>query len=86
MELPGGKGPLAFKEIAADTTLQAVQVGNADAFWISGPHQLSLFTPDGEQRFTVTGNVLLWEQDGTTLRLETALPKAEAVALAETIA
>jgi hypothetical protein len=85
MELPGGKGPLAFKEIVAETTFQAVQVGNADAFWISGPHQLSLLTPDGERRFTVTGNVLLWKQDGTTLRLETALPKAEAVALAETI-
>lgn len=85
MELPGGTGSLAFKEISSDTTLQAVQVGSADAFWISGPHQLSLLTPDGEQHFTVTGNVLLWEHDGTTLRLETALPEAEAVALAETI-
>ena len=85
MELPGGKGSLAFKEIGADTTLQAVQVGSHDAFWISGPHQLFLLTPDGEQVFTVTGNVLLWEQDGTTLRLETALPKAEALALAESI-
>jgi hypothetical protein len=85
MELPGSKEPLASKEIMAETTLQAVQVGSHDAFWISGPHQLSLLTPEGEQRFTVTGNVLLWEQDGTTLRLETALPKAEAVALAESI-
>jgi hypothetical protein len=85
MELPGSKEPLASKEIMAETTLQAVQVGSHDAFWISGPHQLSLLTPEGEQRFTVTGNVLLWEQDGTTIRLETALPKAEAVALAESI-
>jgi hypothetical protein len=85
MELPGSKEPLASKEILAETTLQAVQVGSHDAFWISGPHQLSLLTPQGEQRFTVTGNVLLWEQDGTTLRLETGLPKAEAVALAESI-
>jgi hypothetical protein len=85
MELPGSKEPLASKEILAETTLQAVRVGSHDAYWISGPHQLSLFTPEGEQRFTVTGNVLLWEQDGTTLRLETALPKAQAVALAESI-
>jgi hypothetical protein len=85
MELPGSKEPLASKEILAETTLQAVQVGSHDAFWISGPHQLALFTPEGEQRFTVTGNVLLWEQSGTTLRLETGLPKAEAVALAESI-
>lgn len=86
MELPGSKVPLAYKDILADTTLQSVQVGKHDAFWISGPHQLSLLTPQGEQRFTVTGNVLLWEQDGTTLRLETTLPKAEAIALAETTA
>jgi hypothetical protein len=85
MELPGSKEPLASKEIMAETTLQAVQVGSHDAFWISGPHELSLLTREGEQRFTVTGNVLLWEQNGTTLRLETALPKAEAVALAQSI-
>jgi len=85
MELPGSKEPLASKEILTETTLQAVRVGSHDAFWISGPHQLSLFTPEGEQRFTVTGNVLLWEQDGTTFRLETALPQAEARALAESI-
>ena len=85
MELPGSQEPLASKEILVETTLLAVQVGSHDAFWISGPHQLYLLTPEGEQRFTVTGNVLLWEQDGTTLRLETALPKAEAVALAESI-
>jgi len=85
MELPGSEEPLASKEILAETTFQAVQVGSHDAFWISGPHQLYLPTTEGEQRFTVTGNVLLWEQEGTTLRLETALPKAEAVALAESI-
>ena len=85
MELPGSKEPLASKEIRAETTLEAVRVGSHDAYWISGPHQLTLLTPEGEQRLTVTGNVLLWEQDGTTLRLETALPKAEGVALAESI-
>jgi hypothetical protein len=86
MELPGGAGPLAYKEIGASTTLQAVQVGNSEAFWISGQHDLTLLTPHGEQRFTVYGNVLLWVRGGTTLRLETTLPKAEAIALAETIA
>ncbi len=85
MELPGSMEPLAYKDILSDTTLQAVQVGSHDGFWVSGPHQLTLLTPSGEERFTVTGNVLLWEQDGTTLRLETALPKAQAIALAETI-
>ena len=85
MELPGSTEPLAYKDVLAETGLQAVQVGNHDAFWVSGPHQLTLITPSGEERFTVTGNVLLWEQDGTTLRLETALPKAQAIALAETI-
>ncbi len=85
MELPGSQAPLATKDVLADTTVEPVRVGSHDAFWISGPHQLTLLTPEGEQRLTVTGNVLIWEQDGTTLRLETALPKTVAVALAESI-
>ncbi len=85
MELPAAKGVLAFKEIATSTTLQAVQVGGHDGFWISGPHDLSFVTPDGVRRFSVHGNVVLWEEGGTTIRLETALEKAAALSLAESV-
>jgi hypothetical protein len=33
----------------------------------------------------VTGNVLIWQDAGYTFRLETMLPRAEAISLAETV-
>ncbi len=85
MELPAAKDVLAYKEIATSTTLQAVQVGSHDGFWISGPHDLSFVTPNGERRFSVQGNVVLWQQGDTTFRLETTLDKAAALSLAESV-
>ena len=43
-------------------------------------------THDGTYaRYRVTGNVLVWESDGTVLRLETSLGRAAAVRIAESI-
>lgn len=85
MELPGDEEPVAFKELLGSTLFRTVRVSGNDGYWISGPHDLVLRTPEGEQRFLVKGNVLLWEADGTTFRLETALDEADAIALAETV-
>jgi hypothetical protein len=85
MEFPGSQGTLAFKEVGEDVLVEAVQIGGHDGFWISGPHDLALLTPHGEERLAVRGNALLWTQRATTLRLETALPKARAIAVAETV-
>lgn len=82
VELPADKGVIAYKELAASTPLQAVRVGGHNGFWISGPHDLSFVLPGGTQRFSIGGNVLLWQQDGTTFRLETSLDRAGAIALA----
>jgi hypothetical protein len=54
-------------------------------FWTSGPHELELLDPSGgTSRFLVKGNVLIWQAEGLTYRLETMLPKSEAIRLAET--
>jgi hypothetical protein len=84
MELPGGLGPLAYKDVGPNVLVEPVRFGGHGGFWISGPHDLAVLTPQGEQSTRVSGNVLLWTRGGTTLRLETALPKAKAIALAET--
>lgn len=53
--------------------------------WVPGPHELVLPDADGSAvGGRSAGNTLLWEQDGLTIRIETALTKAEAVAIAET--
>ena len=41
-----------------------------------------MVTDHGDERFRVEGNVLIWEEDGVTFRLETSLPLDEALAVA----
>ena len=52
------------------------------AFWIPHPHDLELLTRGTTRTFHVTGHTLLWERGDLALRLETDLPRADAVALA----
>lgn len=80
-------GPLeiATKYVAASSILPA-RVHGERAFWISGAHDLAFAGAFGGQPVRVSGNVLLWQRlPDVTYRLETMLPKGEAVALAETL-
>ena len=56
------------------------------AFWIEGPHLLHL---GGDKHqyvpLVVEGNILVWEQDGITYRLESDLSLEEAVKVAESL-
>jgi hypothetical protein len=75
---------------AGETLLEAVTVGGQQGFWISGaPHTFFVVCYDGgdcrQERYRLAGNVLIWEQDGVTLRLESALPREEALAIAESV-
>jgi hypothetical protein len=73
-----------------ETQLQAITVAGEPGFWISGaPHGFFFVCYDvGEcrqERYRLAGNVLLWERDGVTLRLESALSLEAALAIAESI-
>ena len=75
---------------AQETHLEAVSVGGEPGFWISGaPHAFFFVCYDAgecrQERYRLAGNVLIWEQDGVTLRLESALPREEALAIAESV-
>jgi hypothetical protein len=75
---------------ARETHLEAVTVGGEPGFWISGaPHTYFVVCYDGgecrQERYRLAGNVLIWEQDGVTLRLESALPGEDALAIAESL-
>jgi hypothetical protein len=84
MELPGEKA-LAIKELGSGNGLEAIQVGGASGYWISGPHDLIVRTPTGAHRFRVTGNVLVWQVGNLSLRLESGLTKKAAIQLAQAI-
>ena len=52
------------------------RVDGAPAAWIPVPHVLEIETEHGFQTFSVRGNVLIWEVDDMTYRLETSLDRA----------
>jgi len=85
LELAGNEEYL-FKLVAGAEEVREVQVGGRLGYWLDAPHELVLDTPTDLQTFAVSGNVLVWDAgEGVTLRMETALPLQEAIALAETL-
>ncbi len=73
-----------------ESRLEAVSVGGEPGFWISGaPHGVFFVCYDvgecREERYRLAGDVLLWEQDELTLRLESTLSWDEALAIAESV-
>jgi hypothetical protein len=74
----------AFKDVFESTgDLGRTTVGGLDAYWTTGPHVIQLLTSEGVVHVRVEGNVLLWRDGPYTMRLETAVPLARAVRIAE---
>jgi len=71
------------------TTFEPVMVDGEQGFWVSGePHVIAYLEPDGDVRnetVRLAGNVLLWESNGVTYRIESTLSQAEALAIAESL-
>jgi RNA polymerase sigma factor (sigma-70 family) len=86
-----GKGlpPDAGKGLGPQTRLDEVQVHGARGYWIEGPPHLYWYRDAADEvqpgSTRLVGNVLLWEQAGLTLRLESALSKTEALHLADSV-
>jgi len=78
-------GPGTFAGKGAPPVVAPTIVNGHPALWTQGPHLLSLQSGSDVQRSLVTGNVLIWEQDGLTYRLETDRPMSEAVRIAESL-
>ena len=78
-----GDDETIIKSVQAFEDVHTARVGGAPAAWIPVPHVLELETERGFKTFSVRGNVLIWEVDDVTYRLETSLDRAHARALAE---
>ena len=73
-----GDANQASKELYEDTgVLRFETVDGVEYYWTRGTHLLQLLTGEGVVYVRVKGNVLLWREGSHTMRLETALPKAE---------
>jgi hypothetical protein len=66
-------------------SFQPVQVDGNQGYWIEGAHTLFFIDEDGnfvEDRTRVAGNVLVWEEDGVTYRIESDLGLGESLRVA----
>lgn len=82
--------PVVSKLAGPEVEIELIRVAGAEALWITGgPHPVFYLGPDGEaieDSGRLAGNTLLWQVGPTTLRLESALDRDAAVALAESVA
>jgi len=69
------------------THIAETTVNGERALWMVGPHMLSIYERSSGSLTSrlVTGHVLIWDDAGTTYRLETELPLDEAVRIAESV-
>ncbi len=72
----GGDDILAVKQVPTEGSPEAIDIAGTRGYWLEGPHTLQL--ADGTA-LRVSGNVVILERDGTTLRLETVLDRAGAI-------
>ena len=78
-----GDADQASKTLHEDTGVLEVQtVDGVDYYWTTGTHLLELLAGEGVAYVRVEGNVLLWRVGPHTMRLETSLPKADALRIA----
>jgi hypothetical protein len=91
MQFPANKRPgdLAKRVSMGVGYVAEVDLGEREAFWITGESQLVL-DQDPSDTFEDliargSANVLLWETHGLTFRLETGLIRSEALAIAESV-
>ena len=73
----------ASKALYGDTgVLEFETVEGIEYYWTTGTHLLELLTREGVVYMRVEGNVLLWRDGPYTMRLETSLPKTDAIRIA----
>jgi hypothetical protein len=79
-------GPGTFAEKGMPLVIEETTVNDQRALWTEGSHFLHL----GGSMYqgvplVIEGNILIWEQDGVTYRLESGLTLDEAVMVAESL-
>lgn len=77
------------KILEGGTSVEQVRVDGGSAFWLSGAPHVFMFETGRrdlvEDETRLSGNVLVWERDGITYRLESSLNLEAALAIAESL-
>ncbi|HEY7399718.1 MAG TPA: hypothetical protein VH989_02350 [Actinomycetota bacterium] len=78
-----GQANVASKILGeGSTTIVPTSVGDLDATFITGPHELDLLDGGRVRRFVVRGTVVLWNEGELAFRLETDLGEVGATDIA----
>ncbi len=87
MEARASVGGPSFGKLAGpDTRIQPVTVNGGQGFWISGaPHGFIFYESGRTDSFRLTGDVLIWNQAGLVVRIESGLDEAGARRVAGTV-
>jgi hypothetical protein len=86
-EFKGRENRDVLGKFAAAGLVRFVRVGSDPGFWIEGSHEVGFLDEHGnfvQDTLRVSDSALLWEHDGVLLRIESALPEAEVIRIAET--
>jgi len=77
------------KVVEGGTTVDRVVVNGVPAYWLAGAPHVFMFeagpSDHVEDESRLTGNVLIWERDGITYRLESGLNLDESLEIAESL-
>jgi hypothetical protein len=75
------------KQVGTGTGARRVRIRGADGWWLTGNPHFFFYVDDRgvvvDETRRLAGNVLVWEEDGITYRLESPFGKAETIAIAE---
>ena len=78
---------LFTKTVGPGSRLEVVTVQGGTGYWIEGaPHEFLYHDASGNarpERVRLAGNVLLWEVNGITVRIESALPRDDVIHIAD---
>jgi hypothetical protein len=79
-------GPVLQKTATPDTSVQVLEINGQRAYWLEGTPHAIWFTDRDHKRFEeegrLAGNTLLFARGPRTIRIESGLTKAEAIAVA----
>lgn len=81
------EGDFFFKKlVGAQTDIEYLMVRGAPGYWVRGAHFFLYVDEEGrmrEENIRLAANVLLWEEDGITYRVEGSFGKATALDIAD---
>ena len=87
MEASASVDERSFGKIFDRSRVEPLQVNGGPGFWISGvPHAFFFYTSSGQtDTFRLAGDVLIWNQAGRVIRIESGLSRQRALDVAGTV-